>query len=131
MDEKSLRDMIESIHSVNNAVEASKLGLAKVMYNRLMIQIKDFEETLKPDEEIGAYLASFGREIIVQIQSVGYHNPYFIIFYGINTENGQEVKLVQHTSQINVLFVAVKLKDLSQKPRRIGFNIQQEDENIT
>lgn len=86
-----------------------------------MYQIAEFEKRLKPDEEIGAYLASFGREILIQIQNVGHHNPYFIVFYGINTSDGLNVKLVQHVSQINVLFTAIKLSDLNRAPRRIGF----------
>ncbi|MGD1046711.1 MAG: DUF6173 family protein [Bacteroidota bacterium] len=102
-------------------------GFAHVLYDRLMHQIAEFEKGLKPNEEIGAYLASFGTQVIVQIEHVGYHNPYFIIFEGFSTSDGQKVKLVQHVSQLNVLFVAINLKDTSRPPRRIGFEIKKEE----
>ena len=37
------------------------------MYDRLMTQIDDFVKDLNNDEELGAYIASFGREILVRI----------------------------------------------------------------
>jgi hypothetical protein len=106
---------------------AADLGFAHVMYDRLMKQIQIFEDGLNSDEEIGAYLSSFGTRVVIQIEGVGYHNPYFIIFYGRNTEDGQEVQLVQHTSQISVLFVAIKVTE-DREPRRIGFDTSTEGE---
>lgn len=96
-------------------------GFAHIMYERLMSQIAQFEEALAPDEQVGAYLAAFGKEVHVAIEGVGYHNPYFIIFYGrLADESGSRVQLVQHVTQINVLLIAVKLKP-DEKPTRIGF----------
>jgi hypothetical protein len=103
------------------ALEAAKLGYADLMYDRLMKQIGEFEKTLNPDEEIAAHLASFGREYIVQIHDIGYHNPYLIVFKGINVADGSKVRLVQHVTQINVLFVAVKVVEENRKPIRFGF----------
>jgi hypothetical protein len=103
------------------------LGFAHVMFERLMTQIKEFEKTLMPDEEVGAYLSSFGARVLIQIDQVGYHNPYFIVFNGINVDDGQRVRLVQHTSQISVLFTAMKVKE-DQKPRRIGFFVDDEED---
>jgi hypothetical protein len=74
------------------------------MYDRLMTQIADFEKDLNNDEELGAYLASFGREILVRISGIVYYNPYPIIFYGEELNNCTPVQLVQHVSQISVLF---------------------------
>ena len=88
--------------------------------NVLCYQIGDFEKKLNKDEEVGAYLASFGTEILVQIESVGYQNPYIIIFNGINTNDGSAVRLIQHTTQINLLFTAIKIKN-EREPKRIGF----------
>lgn len=101
-------------------VEMHKLALADLMYEKIMKLIYDFEKNLKPNEEIGAYLTSFGKEIIIQIESVGYQNPYLIIFKGKNTLDSSEVQLVQHVSQVNLMFVALKLTE-ERKPYRIGF----------
>ena len=115
---------------LNKSISESKaadLGFASVMYDRLLDQIMHFEQGLNPDEEIGAYLSSFGTRVVIQIEDVRYHNPYFIIFYGKNIENGQEVKLVRHTSQFSILFVAIKVTE-DRKPRRIGFDTSTEGE---
>lgn len=81
-------------------------------------QITNFEKNLKHDEEIGVYLASFSKEMLLSIENISYQNPYFIIFDGILSD-GSKSKLVTHVSKINVLFVAIKIKE-GKKPRRIG-----------
>jgi Family of unknown function (DUF6173) len=102
--------------------ETTDLGYAHVLYERLMEQIREFEKTLKDDEEIAAHLASFGQNILIQIESVGYHNPFFIVFQGLNLKDGHRVQLVQHTTQLNVLFTSYKLSPEENRPaRRIGF----------
>ena len=45
-----------------DVADTAKQGFADVMYNRLISQITDFEKDLDSDHEIGAYLASFGKE---------------------------------------------------------------------
>lgn len=101
------------------------LGFAHVMYDRLVAQIREFQDSINPDEEVAAYLASFGTRVIVLIEHVGYQNPYYIVFDGINAETGQRVRLVQHTSQTSVLLMAAKVEE-PRKPRRIGFHQGQE-----
>jgi hypothetical protein len=71
----------------------------------------------------GALLSSFGERIFIQIKRIGFENPYFIIFEGVNAEDGNRVHLIQHTSQISVLFVAVEVpKDEKRPAQRIGFH---------
>ena len=111
--------------------ETVDLGYAHIMFDRLMHQIRSFEATLQPNEETAAYLASFGTQILVAIDDVGYHNPYFITFDGVNIETGQRVRLVQHVSQINVLFAAVTIpKEENRKAKRIGFYVDDEDTEL-
>ncbi|NJN74858.1 MAG: hypothetical protein HC799_19770 [Limnothrix sp. RL_2_0] len=98
-------------------------GFASVLYERLMLQIEDFESRLKTDEEIGARLASFGGVYTIRISKVGFQNPYFIIFYGYHeNEDGSEheVQLVQHISQISVLFIGLKVKEKDRDAKRIS-----------
>src|SRR3972149_88752 len=109
--------------------EMVKHGFASVLHGDLMKQIALYEKQLKPDEEVGAYLASFGTEIIIQIEKVDFENPFFIVFQGTNVNNSDPVRLVQHVSPINVLLTAVKIKGTGKSARRIGFDTKATEEN--
>jgi hypothetical protein len=103
-------------------------GYASVMYQRLLEEIAEFESYLNPDEEIAAYLASFGREIYLQIEDIGHRDPYYIIFSG-TTEKGQKARLVQHVSQSSILFIPIKVKpEENREPRRFGFRISDNED---
>jgi hypothetical protein len=91
---------------------------AQLIYKQLSKYIRDFERELDEEHEIGARLVSFGSTITFHIENVRYYDPYIITFYGIN-DNGEKVQLIQHTSQLNVLLVA--MKKLQEKPNRVGF----------
>ena len=99
------------------------------MCERLRSQIRQFEASLQPNEEIAVNLASFGTRVLVLIDNVGYQNPYFITFSGVNADTKQKVLLVQHVSQTSVLFTAVTVpKEDNRKARRIGFNVDTDNE---
>lgn len=91
---------------------------AEWTYDRLGNYIKDFEEKLDDEHEIGARLVSFGGVVTFHIQNVGYWGPDIISFYGKN-DKGEDVQLIQHISQLSVLLVA--MQKLEAKPKRIGF----------
>ena len=95
--------------SARDSVEAfyTNLGYAEVLHDRLCRQMCEFESSLGDDEELGGLFASFGKELLLRITNVGYHNPYFMVFYGENTATGERVQLVQHVNQVSVLFKAV------------------------
>jgi len=97
---------------------------AEWMYQRLKKYIKEFEAHLDDDHEVGAHLVSFGHELTFHVQDMGYHGPDIITFYGKN-DRGEDVQLIQHTSQLSVLLVAVRKQQ--EKPRRIGFVLDQKD----
>jgi hypothetical protein len=107
-----------------NDIEITKktnLGYANVIYERLMEQILEFESDLNGDEEIAAYLSSFGTTFLIQVEKIGYCNPFFIIFYGCIVDTKQRVRLVQHTTQLNVLFTSIKLNpEEKREVRRIN-----------
>lgn len=104
----------------------TELGYANILFNSLMEQVRTFETTLNKDEEIAAYLSSFGAQILVQIEEISFLDPYLIVFKGLNTANGKPVRLVQHTSQLSVLLTAFPRKPAETRPvRRIGFHPQQ------
>jgi len=100
---------------------------AEWMFERLKKYIKEFEGHLDDDHEIGAHLVSFGHELTFHIQDIGYHGPDIITFYGKN-DKGEDVQLIQHTSQLSVLLVAVKKQQ--ERARRIGFILDQKESEV-
>lgn len=112
-------DSVDKFFALEAEAEATRHGFAHIIYDCLMRRIADFETTLKPDEEVGAYLASFGAQKVIRVERVGFANPFLISFTGLD-ENGCRVELVQHTTQLNVLFVAMPVAP-PREPRRIGF----------
>lgn len=112
--------------------EYVKLGYAHVMHEQLLAQIHKFEASLKPNEEIAGYLASFGTCVLVLLSRVGFQDPFFITFSGINAATKEKVHLVQHVSLISVLFTAVTVpKEENRKARRIGFIVDTDKEDET
>lgn len=101
-----------------------KSNPAKWTYQILVENIKDFENQLDSDHEIGARLVSFNNTVFY-IQSLGYHEPEVLMFYGIN-DKGENIQLIQHVSQLNVLLVA--LKKIGNEAKRIGFKLDKEPE---
>ena len=97
---------------------------ARWMYERLKNYIKEFECRLDDDHELGARLVSFGHELTFHVLDMGYHGPDIITFYGKN-DRGEDVQLIQHTSQLSVLLIAVKKQ--ADQARRIGFVLDQKD----
>ncbi len=122
MNESSVIKNVERIIKIEDAIveqDAIDKGKANILYKQLVKRITDFEKNLKNNEEIGAYLAAFGKEILIHIENVGYQDPYFVIFQG-KLSDESEAQLIQHVSQINVLLVATKIEE-GKKPKRIGF----------
>ena len=100
---------------------------ARWMFERLATYIKQFESTLDDEHEIGARLVSFGHNLTFHIEDMGYYAPDMIVFYGKN-DNGEPVQLIQHTSQLSVLLVAVRKQ--AERPRRIGFILDEKDGTV-
>ena len=73
---------------------------------KLAEEIHDFEAGLDKQHEIGVYLASFGSRILMNLRSVKSIQPNLIVFEGV-LENEERSKLIQHMSQLSVLFTAI------------------------
>lgn len=95
---------------------------ARWMFERLASYIKQFESRLDDEHEVGARLVSFGANLTFHIEDMGYFGPDMVVFYGRN-DKGEPVQLVQHTSQLSVLLVAVRKQQ--ERPRRIGFILEE------
>ena len=97
-----------------------KLNPAKWTYERLVKSIASFEEGLDHEHEVGARLVTFGANFTFQIDNIGYWGPDIVKFHG-RDENGKEIELIQHVSQLSVLLIAVD--KTTEEPRRIGFKL--------
>jgi len=106
---------------VRQTLEDSR-NQAKWAFERVVRLIKDFEDDLDQNHEIGATLASFGAEIVIQVLNVGYWGSDIITFEGINTNNGSRVQLIQNVAQLNLLLIALPKQE--DEPRRIGFDLE-------
>jgi hypothetical protein len=98
-----------------------RAGLADAMCDALMVRIQEFQDTLKPDEEVVVALANFGQHTTIHIETLTYQEPHLLVFDGAGP-NGDQVRLLQHTSQTNVLLAKVTVAP-GRPARRVGFRI--------
>ena len=92
---------------------------ADYAYEVIMERIKEFEDGLDEEHEVGLMLASFGESVTLAVTEIGYSNPTTLVFHG--RIKGKNATLIQHLSQLNFLLVAVSRSELNKPPRRIGF----------
>jgi hypothetical protein len=88
---------------------------------RLNTAIQNFDSELDDSEEVALRLVSFGQSITFHVQSIGYHNPSLIMFYGTG-DDGMPLELVQHVSQISFLLMSEKRK--SPETPKVPFGFQ-------
>lgn len=97
------------------------LVVAEEITKYVVAQIISFEKTLPDDLQAGGTLANFAG-ITFAIDKIGFKNPNIIILYG-TLPDGSSVRLIQHTSQLNLLLTAVPRKNPEQPRRPIGFEV--------
>ena len=104
-----------------STLAVSNTHLADWMYERVVKKITEFEESIPDNMQAGGRFVSSANGYTFSIDDVGYWNPDMIVFYGTGPD-GAKVELLQHTSQLNLLLVAVpRTDDLSKPRRKIGF----------
>jgi len=110
-------------YKLPNVIEEDVLprdyNMADWKYEKLVEQIREFEEILDDDHEVALKLASFGSSVVMSVTDIGYQNPDILYFYGF--VDGKEAQLIQHISQLNFLITFVEREDKSKPARRIGF----------
>ncbi|WP_103108870.1 DUF6173 family protein [Brevibacillus reuszeri] len=103
------------------------LNLASGFHKQLIEMIAEFENGLDEHHEVGIRLVSFGQNVTLRVEGIGYYNPSLIRFFG-SAEGGASMELIQHVSQISFLLMAVKKADPANPPKRIGFKAAAEQE---
>ncbi|WP_420862254.1 DUF6173 family protein [Algirhabdus cladophorae] len=102
---------------------------AQWAYERLILYIQKFEETLDSDQEAAMGFTG-GDAGVLRIEGMGYFDPDMITFYGSDPAGGR-TQLVQHVSQLNVMLRALPKHVDQAEPNRIGFRLAQELEETT
>ncbi|MEM7487539.1 MAG: hypothetical protein AAF390_00280 [Pseudomonadota bacterium] len=92
---------------------------AEWAYQRVVLYLKAFEETLDEAEEAAMGFAD-GAGGVLRIQGIGFHAPDIVTFSGTDGA-GHRCQLIQHVSQLNVMMRAVPRPEDRPEPRRIGF----------
>jgi hypothetical protein len=110
----------EAIDSTNFLADVQRSNLASEFARHLLSQIRRFDSELDPDHEVGMKLVSFGQSNTFHVDSIGFYNPSLVVFVGL-TEDSNRVELIQHTSQINFLLLALPKLQPDQPKRKIGF----------
>ena len=98
---------------------------ADFKYEKLKEEIENFQNNLSDEFDVMVQMATFGKEIIMLVEGIGYQNPDLLYFYG--KIGDQKAQLIQHHSQLNFLLLASKKEDPKKKGHRIGF-IRDDDE---
>lgn len=102
-------------------------NLASAFHKQLLEMIAEFENSLDEHHEVGIRLVSFGQNVTLRVEGIGYYNPSLIRFFG-TAEGGATMELIQHVTQISFLLMAVNKADPANPPRRIGFKVEEEQE---
>ena len=97
---------------------------AQWAYERTVLYLKNFEEQLDNAHEVAMGFVG-GDAGVLRIEGMGYFDPDIVTFYGTDAA-GARMQLVQHVSQLNVVFRALPKADEKAAPNRIGFRLVEE-----
>lgn len=125
----SLPQKVLNMNSISNVpkLDTRNYNYADFKYEKIKEEVESFQNSLTDEFDVMVQMASFGKEIIMVVEDIGYQNPDILYFWG--TIHGQKAQLIQHQSQLNFLLLACKKEDPKAKPHRIGFVTLQEDED--
>ena len=118
---ENLKRLDETISMRMSAVRHAipRNGPAEDLCTSILNRILEFERALDDNHETFIALATFGREITMAVESVGYKEPNIIIFSG--DVGGSRAVLMQHINQLSFLLLSVEKAIPGRPARRIGF----------
>lgn len=97
---------------------------AEWAYERLILYIQNFEESLDNEHEVAMGFAG-GSAGVIRIEGMGFFDPDIVTFYGTD-ESGIKTQLIEHVSQLSVILRALPKETPAQAPKRIGFRLAQD-----
>ncbi|CUH84645.1 DUF6173 family protein [Thalassovita mediterranea] len=110
-----------SVPASVTATPVQKKSPAQWAYERLVLYIQNFEQTLDQDHEVAMGFAGSSAGAM-RIEGLGYFDPDLITYYG-SDETGARTQLVQHVSQLNVMLRALPKQPEAPEAKRIGFRL--------
>ncbi|KIN62103.1 hypothetical protein Z946_959 [Sulfitobacter noctilucicola] len=114
---------IELPESLSDKPMAGK-SPAQWAYERTILYLKNFEEKLDAEHEVAMGFTG-GDAGVLRIEGMGYFDPDIVTFYGTDPA-GSRTQLVQHVSQLNVMFRALPKAVEGKAAKRIGFRLVQQ-----
>ena len=108
-------------------VPAEQKSPAQWAYERIIMYLKNFEESLDNEHEVAMGFTG-GDAGVLRIEGMGYFPPDVVTFYG-SDPTGAKTQLIQHVSQLNVMLRALPKAVEQEEPRRIGFRLAQDLED--
>ncbi|WP_299151952.1 DUF6173 family protein [uncultured Tateyamaria sp.] len=106
---------------------AAKKSPAQWAYERIIMYLKNFEESLDNEHEVAMGFTG-GDAGVMRIEGMGYFDPDIVTFYG-SDPTGAKTQLVQHVTQLNVMLRALPKAVEQAEPNRIGFRLAQDLED--
>ncbi|CUH67564.1 MAG: DUF6173 family protein [Pseudomonadota bacterium] len=103
------------------ATPVQQKSAAQWAYERLILYIQNFEQTLDQNHEVAMGFAGSNAGVL-RIEGMGYFDPDIVTFYG-SDEAGTKTQLVQHVSQLSVILRALQKQPEAPEPNRIGFRL--------
>ena len=102
--------------------------LPSYTFDAIKQNIENFEEKLDLNHIVGVNMTTVTGPVTILINSIKlYSGSSLIVFTGINSNDGSEVELMQHISQISILLTAYP-KDSNIVKKKIGFFIEKNEE---
>lgn len=117
----SIADIGKDINDLRTA------PMAEGVCRHIIQEIIDFESNLPENMQAGGRLVSFASGEIFSINDIKYKNPNLIIFYG-ELPDGSRVRMLQHQSQLNIMLMAVPVREPDKPRRQIGFCAESEEQ---
>ena len=117
---KQSQRKMQAVDATILLAEFQQANCASEFAKQLLCQIRRFDENLDTSEEVGMRLVSFGQSVTFHVAEISYYNPSLIVFSGF-MDDGRQVELNQHVSQISFLLLALPRLNPEEPKRKIGF----------
>ena len=87
-------------------------------YEIIKKYIKEFEDSLDEEHEVGLMLTNFGQSVLMHVKYISYEKSVLLVFKGY--VQGREATLIQHINQLNFMLTTIE-KTTDEPKKKIGF----------
>lgn len=101
------------------AQNAEPTGTASV-FAPILETFREFEQNLRPEQEIALKLGSFGHSITIFVEEIRLIGDSILVFQG-NSPSGENATLMQNIHELSFVLAAIPKSPLVDKPRRIRY----------